>query len=555
MEPAPAQPAATQADTLPVSQKVVGMLSLATCLALTALDMTMVSTALPTIATELKSPQLAPWVGTANLLTSTSIAPLWGRLGDVFGRKNLLLLNIVVFMLGSLLCALAPTMIVLIVGRGVQGLGGGGLMSLVFVIISDLVTLRERGQYQAIMSGIVGGCAIIGPLIGGLITDLWNWRGIFWICVPLSCAAFVGAFFFLPVPPPKDSSLRAMLRRVDYGGAVLCIVAITLFLLGLTFSTQYGWGSVQCLAPLLIGAALGAAFVLYEIKVPAEPNVPMRLFKARNYTVVVSCMFLLGWSMQGVSFYAPQFLQNAQGSSASQAGIQTIPYLGTFIPVSLACGIASSRLGIYTPFPKAGLAVATAGLGLMSTLAASTPYAQVAGYLVLMGVGFGMSNSMLMLSLQANCDLHDIGPGTTVGTFMRTIGATMGIGIGGTVLTAGMQARLVPSFVADLAAKTGASQAQISAVVQEIVAKLPGNATSPVYQEAKAAVSGAYGAAYATVFLSYAPVAGVCWIVVLFLKHVPLRGKKGGKAAAQDAEKGQTVEVPQAAEEEGKDAK
>ncbi|KAI9024878.1 major facilitator superfamily domain-containing protein [Hyaloraphidium curvatum] len=533
------------AATMSTANKILGMMSLSLAMTLYALDATMVSTALPTIANQLHGEDLLTWVGTAYLLTSTAIAPLWGKLGDIFGRRNLLLLNILLFILASVLCALAPTMVILIVGRGLQGVGGGGVQSLVFVLISDVVTMRERGTYQALMSVITGVCFILGPFLGGVVTDYWSWTGIFWINLPAGALAMAGIVLFLRVPPPPDKSIRAMLRRVDYGGAALCIVGVTLFLLGLTWSIEAGWASAKCLAPLLIGVALMVGFVLYEWKVPAEPNVPLRLFRNRNFSICVFVMFTMGWSMNGAAFYIPQVFQLVYGQSASQSGLSALPWIAPFMPVSMACGIVSSRKGIYTPFPKVGLAVATVALGLLSMLSLTTPYAEIAGFLAMMGVGFGASLGIVMLAVQANCELRDIGPGTTVGTFLRTIGGTMGIGVGGTILQNTVQSLITPSSVTALAAQFGVTPQAMGTVVTN---SLAGTATSPSANVTQAAIDGgqaavraAYAQGFSRVFIGFVPLCAVGWLVVLFLKHVPLKGHRPGdkkKAAEEKGEKG-----------------
>lgn len=278
--------------------------------------------------------------------------------------------------------------------------------------------------------------------------------------LPAGAIAIAGLIFFLHVPPPADTKFSQMIRRVDFGGAILCVAGVTLFLLGLTWATTSGWGSAQCLAPLIIGVAVMVAFVFYEWKVPQEPNVPLRLFSNRNFSITVIVMFIIGFSMNGASFFMPQFFQFVLNNTATTAGLRVIPWIGPFMwvkrlvaaspsyelchffrPISMMCGIISSRKGIYVgstsplpisvpvptfaskqvPFPKVGMALAAVGLGLASTWNVNTPYATQAGEMVLLGIGFGASLSIIMLAVQANCEMRDIGPGTSVGTFMRCV--------------------------------------------------------------------------------------------------------------------------------------
>lgn len=478
------------------------------------------------------------------------------------------------------------------VGCGLAFVGCRRRLTELFIMDPPVVTLRERGSYQAILAAIVGGCAIIGPFLGGggfsdrpsaqrdTLTPFLSFRSyystlelerhflgrfragtstaaikrsddlsagltvaflppfsmffpfIYQINLPAGALAGVGIFFFLRVPPPPDRSFKAMLKRVDWGGLVLCIASVVLFLLGLTWAAPYGWVSGQCLGPLIGGVVLGGVFVLYEAKVPAEPNVPLRLFKNRNYSLVVTAMFMLGYGMTGGSFWVPQFFQDAQGADATTAGVRSLAYMGPFIPVSLTCGILSSRFGVYIPFPKVGLAIAAVASGLLSLWNASTPYIpSELGYLLMLGAGFGMSNSMLMLANQVNCDVKDIGPGTTVGTFMRTIGGTMGIGVGGAVLGASIASTFSPTYIAELAGQWGVSTEVAGALVRSLLAGTPppSGVDPGVVTAADMAVKEAYGSAYSKVFLSFAPVVAVGWLAALAITHVPLRGSGGPK--------------------------
>lgn len=419
-------------------------------------------------------------------------------------------------------------MLILILGRALQGLFSGAIQGLVFVLLSDVVSLRERGKYQAILGAITGGSSIVAPMIGGLITDSrWGWRGCFWLNVPLGVCAIGGYLLFLKTGPPEAKSLREMLGRVDWFGALLCVVGITLFLLGLTWAVKLGWGAAQVLGPLLSGLAVMALFVIWEWKGAKEPSVPITLFANRNYAICAGTMFFLGYGLNGAGYYIPLLYQLAFGNTPSQSGLKTIPWMGAHIPSSMTAGILSSRFGVYVFFPKVGMALASIAFGVMSTWDLGTGVGLQVGSLVMLGVGFGISLSMLLLAVQANLEKGTIGPGTTTAAFLRTIGGTVGIGVGGTIMQASVAAALSPDRLSALALSSNVSTTDLQLAVENTLNKLPSpSVPQPAIDAATHAVQEAYVSAITRVFLAAAPVVALGWILVVWLKHVPLRGKE-----------------------------
>ncbi|KAI9019907.1 major facilitator superfamily domain-containing protein [Hyaloraphidium curvatum] len=517
--------------------KVAGILALSLAICLFALDATMVSVAIPRMVSDLGGEDLLSWIGTSYLLTSTAFGPLWGRLGDVLGRKATFLSNIVIFALASLVCALAPNMVTLIVGRALQGVGGGAMQALVYVLMADLVTMRERGMYQALMGSVAGVSAVLGPLLGGVITDGWSWRGLFWINLPLGAIAFATSWFALKVPNTRTGSWKETAARIDYGGALICIAGIVLFLFGLTSGGTNPWTSAIVLAPMIIGVAVFAGFLVFEAYVPKEPNVPIYLFKLKNIPIVYAASFFAGWCMQGSAYYLPLFFQLVLGDSPTTAGLKTMPQIGALIPVSIVVGIISSKTGIYTPFPKVGMAIMAVGIGLCAMWTSTTPLGQQIGYMIIMGVGAGLTVSMLMVSVQANLPVADIGPGTTVATFLQTIGGVLGIAVGGAIMQTTVADVVTPTAVYTISQTYGVPPETVGQAVQSIATGhgVPSSLQMPeaAVQACYALVRGGYELGLTRAFISLAAAVAVGWVIILFLRHTALSTTLEHTAAAK----------------------
>ncbi|WP_257234184.1 MDR family MFS transporter [Streptomyces sp. JV178] len=403
---------------------------LMTAMLLASLDQTIVSTALPTIVGELHGVNHMAWVTTAYVLAATIAMPVYGRLGDLMGRKALFLGAIAVFVAGSATAGLAQDMTWLIIGRAVQGLGGGGLMITSQAIIADLVPPRQRAKYMAPMGAVFGLSSVAGPLLGGWFTDGIGWRWAFWINLPLGALALGVAAFALRLPR------RSAKVAVDYLGIALMAAAVTCTVLVADWGgTDYAWTD-----PLVLGLAAGAVvvwalFFLSQSRA-AEPIIPLRLFRSRIFNVATLLgMVVIGIGMFAVIGYMPTYLQMVYGTSATESGLLLIPMVVGIMGTVIPSGQLISRTGRYKIYPILGTAVVGVAVLLMSTLDTGTSIVVICGYLFLLGAGVGLIMQNLVLAVQNAFPASDVGTATSANNFFREIGATLGTAAVGAVFT------------------------------------------------------------------------------------------------------------------------
>ena len=406
---------------------------------LAALDQTIVATALPRIARDLNGLNLYAWVTTAYLLASTALVPIYGKLSDIYGRKPILMFGIVVFLLGSALCGAAGEpflgnlfgggMLQLIVFRGVQGLGAAALTSVAFSIIADIFAPAERGKYQGLFGAVFGLSSVIGPLLGGFLTDHVSWRWVFYVNLPIGLVAL--AFIFLKMPR-LASGLKP---KIDYLGAILIVTFSVPLLLALTFGADasYGWTDPVVLGLFALSIVALIAFLFVESR-HESPILPLSLFKNPTFAWGVTARFFIGAAFLGAILFLSLYLVNVQGVSATAAGTATIPLTLGLIFGAVLSGQLASRLGYYKILIIIGLCLMMAGFLLLSTLNADTPYGRVVLYMVVLGLGIGPALPLFNLAIQNAVKPWEIGVATSSGQFFQQMGSTIGTAVFGAIL-------------------------------------------------------------------------------------------------------------------------
>ncbi|MCX5042329.1 MFS transporter [Aldersonia sp. NBC_00410] len=482
---------------------IFGGLMLAMFLA--ALDQTIVATALPTIVNDLGGADHLTWVVTSYMLATTVTTPLWGKLGDLFGRKPLFIASVVIFLVGSALCGLAGSMATLIGFRALQGVGAGGLMVLAQAIIGDVVPARERGRYQGLFGAVFGLASVAGPLLGGFLVDSLNWRWVFYVNLPIGAVALVAVILVLPT---TTAQVKPM---IDYVGVLLLASAATSIVLVTSFGGLWGWTSGRVLALIVIGVVCVVAFVMVERRVP-EPVMPLRLFANRVFAVAAAVGFVVGFAMFGAITFLPLFLQTVRGTTATESGLTMIPMMAGLLITSIGSGQLISRTGRYKVFPIVGTAIFTVGLFLLSTMDRSTADLTIYLYLFVLGSGLGMVMQVLVLAVQNAVEFRDLGTGTSGATFFRTIGASVGVAVFGAVFNSQLESNLSGN-VPDGAVGRCSSQ-----ILQASSAGLP--TCPPVVQEWF--LSG-FVDAFGTVFIVAVPIGALAFVLAWLLPEIPLR--------------------------------
>ncbi|MET8014333.1 MFS transporter [Streptomyces sp. NPDC005271] len=475
---------------------------------LAALDQTIVSTALPTIVSDLGGLDHLSWVVTAYLLASTAATPLWGKLGDQYGRKRLFQAAIVIFLVGSALCGLAQDMGQLIAFRGLQGLGGGGLIVLSMAIVGDIVPPRERGRYQGLFGAVFSATSVLGPLLGGVFVDRLSWRWVFYINLPVGIVALLVIASVLHIPVSRTP------HRIDYLGTFLiAAVAAALVLMASLGGVTYGWGSWQIVGLAVLGAVLLVAFVRVERRA-AEPVLPLKLFRSRTFTLCAVIGFIVGFAMFGSMVYLPTFLQVVQGVSPTMSGVHMLPMVLGMLFTSTLSGHLVSRTGRYKVFPILGTAVTAVGLLLLHQLRESSGVVEMSAYFFVFGGGLGLVIQVLVLIVQNSVSYQDLGVVTSGATFFRSIGASFGVSVFGTIFVNNLRPHIADAL-AGRRLPPGITPEGLAADPRTIGRLPPGP---------RAGVLHAFAVSITDVFLYAVPVVLVAFVLAWYLREEPLRG-------------------------------
>ncbi|MET9860003.1 MDR family MFS transporter [Streptomyces smyrnaeus] len=496
---APAPPR-TSGVMLPIGALLLGLL-------LAALDQTIVATALPTIVSDLGGMDHLSWVVTAYLLAVTAATPLWGKLGDQYGRKRLFQTAIVIFLVGSALCGVAQDMPQLIGYRAVQGLGGGGLITLSMAIVGDLVPPRERGRYQGLFGAVFGTTSVLGPLLGGFFTEHLDWRWVFYINLPIGAVAMVVILLALHIPVHAES------HRIDYLGTFLIAAVATCVVLVTSLGgTTWSWNSAQIYGLSVLAVILLVCFVAVERKA-AEPVLPPSIFAVRNFTLSAVISFVVGFAMFGALTYLPTFLQVVHGITPTLSGVHMLPMVLGVLVSSTVSGQLITHTGHWKIFPVLGTAITTGGLLLLHVMSPASSQWEMGVYFAVFGLGLGLVLQVLVLVAQNAVRYADLGVATSGVTFFRSVGAAVGVAVFGAIfasrlgheLTDALRGRSLPG---------GITPDSLKRDPQSVGRLSPG---------ARRGVLDAYSTSITDVFLYAAPLAALAFVLTWLMREQRLR--------------------------------
>jgi EmrB/QacA subfamily drug resistance transporter len=498
---------------------------------LASLDQTIVGTALPRIVTELGGFDHYAWVVTAYLLASTVSIPIYGKLSDIYGRRTFFIGGMIIFLAGSALAGTSQNMTQLIIYRGIQGWGAGALMPIAMAIIGDIFPPAERGKWQGLIVAVFGLSSIVGPTLGGWITDNWGWRWVFYVNMPVGAIAILTAGLVLP------KAVRYVKHKIDYLGAIMLVAGAVPLLLAFSWAgTQYPWGSWQIIGLFIYSAIMLVIFIWYESRT-AEPIITPQLFKNSIFLVSAIAMFLVSAGMFGAILYLPLFIQDVLGQSATNSGVVLTPLMLGFIFSSLVGGQILSRTGRYKILAIFGFIVAAVGMFLLSRMTATTAQGEVVRNMVITGLGIGVMMSLFTIVVQNAFPFRQLGEVTATLTFFRSIGSTIGVAVMGTIMTNAFRTefqnnlpetlkRLVPPDVL-----TQLQNPQILSAIQHRLAAF-GPQGVLLFQQLVHAMRVSLATAITNVFFLGCIIMLLGLVSVLFLREIPLRKSNSAQAAA-----------------------
>ncbi|MGY4646008.1 MDR family MFS transporter [Cellulomonas sp. URHB0016] len=491
---------------------------------LSSLDQSIVGTAMPTIVGELDGVEHQGWVVTAYILAIAIVMPLYGKFGDLWGRRWPFLVAVALFIVGSAVAGFAGSFGWLVAGRGIQGLGGGGLMILSQAIIADIVPAKERGKYMGPMGALFGIAAVVGPLLGGLFTQHADWRWCFWLNIPVGIAAFAVAWFALKLPSHRSG------RKIDVPGIFFLVVGTSGLVLTTSWSswtgeTGYDWTSPGLLT--LVGGTLVAiaAFIMVELRAE-EPILPLRLFRNPTFTIATAIGLILGMGMFSALAFLPTFLQMSTGAGVTESGFLMLPMMVGVMITAIGSGVAITRTGRYKAFPVVGLAVTTAGVAWLTQITGDMSMWLFGAMIFVLGAGMGLVMQTIVLAVQNSVDPHEIGTATSANNFFREIGAAVGTALFSTMFTSRLAERLADVFAGAPAGSSGEASGLTPAAVQQLPEPM------------RKGVVDAFTDALAPAFWYLVPLIVVGVVLAVFLREVKLSDVAGmvarGEALAAD---------------------
>lgn len=528
---APIGPIAAPSDSvddgeLPRRVVIATMAGVIAAMFMGALDGTIVGTAMPRIIADLHGFEHYAAVTTVYMLTSTLVVPIAGKLSDIYGRKTFLLIGVAVFVFGSVLCGAAGSMTQLVLFRGLQGIGGGMAQGMAFTTIADLFPPAKRGRIGGLMGSVFGLASIIGPAVGGFLTDGPGWRWCFWLNIPIGIAAFL--VLLLAFPSKKRGGANEPRPAIDYLGALTLVAATTPLLLALSWGGRdYAWRSPLIVSMLSVGGALAVAFFFVERRAPGA-IIPPRLFQNRVVAASAAGAMMIGVGMFGALIFIPLFMQGVVGTSATKSGTVMTPMMFAMIASSIIAGQIMTRVGRYKVVAIVGASVVTLGLASLATMDVDTTYTGVLVRMIIMGVGLGITMPVFNLAAQNAVDPREVGVATSSLQFLRQMGGSVGAAIFGAIMTNRFVASFHDALPADVAARVppqALAQFENPQMLMnpEAQASLQAGALAPVLGPLLEAVKIALASSLTTVFVVCTAVTSLAIVATVLLKDVPLR--------------------------------
>lgn len=513
---ATAAPPTTGAPLVVLDRRTIWLIfgALMASMFMSSLDQSIVGTAMPTIVGELNGVEHQGWIVTIYILAIAIVMPLYGKFGDLWGRRWPFLVAIALFTVASAGAGFAGSFGELVAWRGVQGLGGGGLMILSQAIIADIVSAKERGKYMGPMGALFGISAIIGPLLGGLFTDHADWRWCFWLNIPIGIAAFITAWFTLRLPSHRSG------KKLDVAGIVLMVIATSGLVLATSWESwtgrAYDWTDTTLVA-LVVGTLVAASvFVLVELRAQ-EPLLPMHLFRNPTFAIATAIGLVIGMGMFAALGFLPTFLQMATGAGVTESGFLMLPMMVGVMTTAIGSGVLITRTGRYRVYPIVGMGVATLGVAWLTRLTSDVTMVTFGAMIFVLGLGLGLVMQTIVLAVQNSVDPREIGTATSTNNFFREIGAAVGVALFSTIFTGRLTDRLEPIFAglpADAGSGEGASQ-----LTPAIVDALP--------EPMRSGVVDAFADALAPAFWYLVPLVALGFVLTLFLREVRLSDVAG----------------------------